>query len=43
MTSILNSLMSGGYEPDVDIDFHWVPDIECQYDVYLQSNGIIFV
>ena len=43
MTNILNSLASGGYEQDIDVDFHWVPDIECQYDVYWQSNGIIFV
>ena len=41
MTNILNSLMSGGYEPDIDIDIdsNWVPDIDCRYVVYYQEEG----
>ena len=47
MTSILNSLMCGGYDPydidvsDVEVEHkdHYVPDIESQYVVYYQENG----
>lgn len=39
----LNSLISGGYAPDID-DFNnnYVPDINCQYVIYWQSKGIIY-
>ena len=38
-----NSLMLGGYEPDVyDIEPNWVPDIECQYVVVYQTDSKIY-
>lgn len=42
MTNVLNSLMSGGYTPDIDMESNWVPDIDCQYDVYWQSEGCVY-
>lgn len=38
----LNSLMTGGYEPDVyDVEPNWVPDIECAFCVDYQEDGEI--
>lgn len=39
----LNSLISGGYAPDIDdIDRLYDPDVDCEYVVIWQSDGIIY-
>lgn len=43
MANVLTSLISSVYPTDIDdVDPNWIPDIDCQYNIYWQSEGRVY-